>query len=311
MPINIIFKFFAFKGISKYLLYICFNFRNSFFQGIYNPAQFSLVPKIVKQEELKDANSISTFVLNLITIVGNSVCGFIFNILGAVGTLLCDCVTFVISIFCTQKIQCREEELPKEENKDNILEDCYNGIKYLKDNKKLLGYICLSLTLNMISGSFYILPLFVRNILEKDIVIYGFIEAFGALGMLLGAVLAIRIASVSYYKLLVMMGIGECISFIFIALGVNVVSVLFFRTIFGICNSIFNITFATVFQQEVLENYRGRIYTISFMLSTITLPIAAIVNGYLADLCGIQIAWILFGVLALLGIIINKIRHME
>ena len=58
--------------------------------------------------------------------------------------------------------------------------------------------------------------------------------------------------------------------------------------------------FATLFQQEVDDIYRGRIYAISFMVSTISLPISALLSGRVADIVSIRFSWLFFGVMALL-----------
>ena len=290
---------FAFGKVNIYYIFIL-TLLIAFFQGLYNPAQFSITPKIVEQCDLKDANSISTFILNIITIIGNSVCGFAFKYLGGLWTLWVNCFSFILSALSTKKIQYVEIIEKEEVEETNILKDSFSAVKYLLGKQNLLLLLFLSLTLNLVSGSFYCLPLFIKNSLNQDIAIYGIVEAFGAAGMLLGALIVIKIVNSHYYKIMILAGVFECVCFIGIALSSSPLSVFLLRFILGCNNAIFNVMFATLFQQEVDDIYRGRIYAISFMVSTISLPISALLSGRVADIVSIRFSWLFFGVMALL-----------
>lgn len=295
---------FVYGKVSIYYIFIL-TLLIAFFQGLYNPAQFSITPKLVEQCNLKNANSISTFVLNVITIIGNSVCGFVFKYLGVLWTLWVDCISFILSAFCSKKIHYVEIIEKKEEEKTNWIEESISAVKYLSGKQNLLLLLFLSLTLNLVSGSFYCLPLFIKNTLRQDIAIYGIVEAFGAAGMLLGALLVIKIVSNHYYIIMILTGVFECICFIGIALSISPLSVFVLRFLLGCNNAIFNVMFATLFQQEVEDTYRGRIYTISYMVSTISLPISALLSGRVADIVSIRFSWLFFGFVALILCALN------
>lgn len=303
---SILILFFIFvilNGCLKIGAIYILTFLIGFLQGLYNPAQFSLVPQIIKEENLKEANAISSVALNIATIVGNSLGGFVISICGILGTLWINCFTFFFSSLCTNKIIYQDEKSAIVN--EGLVIEIFDSIKYIKNNIRFLQYILLSISLNLISGAFYIMPLFIKNILNNDIKVYGLIEGVGALGIMIGALIIVKMRNGRFYNIMIISGLGEGICFLGIAQSKNIIFIMILRFLLGVCNAIFNVIFLTILQQEVKDEYIGRMYTTSFMLSTLSLPIAAVLSGRLADKIGLRNAWTIFGIITIVCIGIN------
>lgn len=283
--------------VNIYCVYIL-TFFMAIFQCLYNPAQFALLPLIVKKENLNKANSISTVTLNAVVAFGNAIGGYIVSFIGTIGVLLIDAVTFVVSIICTKKIIYKETPLSRSMGmRKTWANDIKDALLYVKNNHFICLLLLLNMCLNIISGAFYILPLFVKNVLNNGSELYGTIEGAGTIGMIFGAGVIIRAAKPTY-KLLSISAIMECACFIGIALSRNVWIIIVLRFLLGCSNAAYNTSFATMSQEKTQEKYRGRVYTISYMVSTISLPISAFICGKIADLKSVTYTWLLFGIIA-------------
>ena len=268
------------------------------FQSLYNPSQFALLPLLVEKGDLNKANSISTMAVNAVIAFGNSIGGYVVSFIGTVGALVSDCISFIVSIICTNKIVYKENKTIRVGEKQGSWgKDIYDAIIYVTKNHNICLLLLLSMSLNLISGAFYILPVFVKDILQGEATLYGIIEGAGTIGMILGAGFIMRINK-PINKVLSVSALLECVCFIGMALCRMSWLIILFRFILGCSNAAYNTAFTTMCQENVKEAYRGRVYTITYMISTISLPIAAFICGNLSDSMSIAYTWLLFGVLA-------------
>jgi MFS family permease len=281
------------------------------FHSIYNPAQFAIIPEIVKEEEIQQANSVNTIMLNISNMAGSSSSGFIYRFLGVPISILINITSYIVSGICT--IFVKPAKIIKTENTvfniHTVFADTVGGLKYIMGKPVLISCMLLSMTINILSGALILVPLYIKNDLNMSITIFGLAEGFGAAGMVFGAWLLANIKIKKTYEALFLSGFLQAVSFLVIAIIPNPIILIAFRGIYGLFNGTLNVLFVTKFQSEIDEEYLGRVYSVSYIIGTVSLPLAAVMCGFVADFFGIARAWSILSILVGLLVLINYIFH--
>lgn len=199
----------------------------------------------------------------------------------------------------------------REEEKINIFTDIIHGVTYLRSKKDIVNMFGIFIVLNFFIGLSINVPMpyIVNNILKLSSNLFGIIQGFFSMGMILGA-LIIRKAlnKFSHQKIVKLM--TNILSICMIAIGLSVIMqykiydnnnlyVIYFCSIMlltGIAISLIDIAIFYELQQTIPDAIRGRVLSIGISIAKITLPIALIIAGSLINLIAAYILPIISGV---------------
>ena len=158
----------------------------SFINQIVYPIQLSLLPKIVKQQELVKANSLFSIAYQGSDALFNSIGGFIITVFGTIFAFIINSLTFFINsvlfIFLSSDLSKNEKNITTQEN---YLSKLSNGIKIW--NTPLLKPLLIGIIIINFSTSslLTILPEY-----SETSYFYGILLSASGLGILIGAFLS-------------------------------------------------------------------------------------------------------------------------
>lgn len=130
---------------SIYILVIILSFISVLFQ----PAISTVIPTIMKKEELVDANSINSFVMSIGGLVAPAMAGVLFGFYGIFVILVINSISFILSSISEMFIDIPKINKESEKTGFNSFRyDFAEGIKYIKSDKLISTIICFSCIVN-------------------------------------------------------------------------------------------------------------------------------------------------------------------
>lgn len=283
------------------------------FSNIYGISIETAKPNLVSEKKLLQINSISKIIESSSSILGPMIGGMIFALLDIRLFIIINSFSFGISAFLQlfMDFLFNHNNEQREEEKINIFTDIIHGVTYLRSKKDIVNMFGIFIVLNFFIGLSINVPMpyIVNNILKLSSNLFGIIQGFFSMGMILGA-LIIRKAlnKFSHQKIVKLM--TNILSICMIAIGLSVIMqykiydnnnlyVIYFCSIMlltGIAISLIDIAIFYELQQTIPDAIRGRVLSIGISIAKITLPIALIIAGSLINLIPAYIFPIISGV---------------
>jgi hypothetical protein len=266
-----------------------------------SPALEALVPQIVSDDELTQANAIEQFVRpSAIQLAGPALGGVAVALLQTSGAFFFDAFTFVFSALCVWSMA----PLPgRADAPASLRHEVAEGVQYVRGRVWLWGtFLSATVTyLLFIGPTQLLLPYLVRYSLHLGASAYGMVLSAGGAGALAGAVFAgrrryPRRPMVWIYvwwsvATLAVAGYGWSTGFPGLACAALVVN--------G-AEAVGAVVWATVKQLRVPNSMMGRVSSIDWCISTALLPLSYAVTAPVARVLGVRTTLIGAGVLGAL-----------
>ncbi len=285
-------------GLKLSMIYIS-AFITTILTTLFNISFQAAIPNIVSERLLMSLNSVDKILNSTSTILGPMIGGLVFAKVDIRFFILINGISFIFSgiieIFINFKFNINKE--PKESNKEiNFKDDIKEGIKYLFNNKEIVGIYTIFISLNFATGFSITVPLpyIVNNILKLGSEYFGIIQGAFSIGMIIGAVFVKKIYSkVSYKKLLLNM--STVMSFLTVTIGLPLLWINKFSnfefliyyctvmTIIGIVIAFVDIPLFYILQTLIPDEYRGRVLSIGLSAAKACVPVAVILSGALIN----------------------------
>ena len=259
---------------------------------IYGNAFHSIIPQIVRRNQLISANASINFISTSINIIGPAMAGFILAIdnyeLGLGITVLGMAFLLILTSFITIR---QETQVKNHRQQKSFMQDTTEGLKYLFGHKELIISTFIILCINIASAStgavllFYALNSF--SVSEKEI---GFILSIGAIGGLIASVFAKKIQQLLSNLLgififgISLMIAGNMINFFSLEwywLGLGMLCI-------GFGAVMINIHYLTLRQKETPNKLLGRVTGATSTIMKLSAPISFISAGFIAEFILVQ-----------------------
>ncbi|GAE37639.1 MFS transporter [Halalkalibacter akibai] len=265
------------------------------FNMLVYPAQVATLPKIVEEKELTKANSLFTFAYQGIETACNAIAGVLLVTIGAISIYLLDSIMFLIGalLFSFIKLPMQTKKVKKTYSESSIL--CHlkqykielkEGISILL-NKTFSRLLIGIMAINFVGGAtFVVLPDFSKH--QGGAEIFGYLLMAQALGSIMGALLAPYIKLQRY-------GIGKVYAMAFIISGIlwtiSVFSpwtwlMIIIYALAWFPGGVTNILINTFMQRGIPKHLLGRVFSASFSLSGIAMPLGSLIGGALGVIIG-------------------------
>ena len=262
-----------------------------------SPALDALVPQLVPEEELVQANAIDQFVRpTAIQLAGPGLGGLAVATLQPWGAFALDAVTFAFSAVCVLRMA----PVAGPNVSSSLRQDVAEGLRYVRDHVWLWGtFMCATFTyLLFIGPTQVLLPFVVRNTLHHGAATYGAVLAAGGVGAVTGAILTGRRSYprrpmmwiYGWWTLatLVVAGYGLATSSWGLAAAAVVVN--------G-AEAVGAVLWATLKQRRVANSMLGRVSSIDWCISTALLPLSYALTAPIASILGPRQTLVLAGTL--------------
>ena len=252
---------------------------------LFDGAMYSVIPALVPKDRLVDANSFVAASQQVNFALGPLVAGLIaVAFAGPALGLFLNGVTFVISAILMRWVGRVRHHRDPEEERAPFLTEAFNGIHYIWSEPRLRITTIASAIPNFVMGfveaTFVVLALVVLKA-ETEAQIGILFFAMGV-GGVFGALIAPRIARSLGLGRTLILGMGVAGVGLFLVMFTNYGPLAIALQAFWMIGvSVINIPLATIRQHYAAESMLGRVITASRAIGWATLPVGALVGGWL------------------------------
>lgn len=260
------------------------------FSACFYPSRDALIPQLVEKEKLSHANGLIQVSWQLASLIGPALAGVLLNYIKVIDLFSIDAITFLISFLFLFFVR-REKNYKREI--ESPLNSFLEGLKYaLKD--PLIGLLLIITLLNnlILMGPAVVgIPIYVKNILEKEVFHYAFLQSAFAGGAIIGAPLIIYLGKrFSFSKLLIFGIFLDGITYLPLFFIKNFYLALFAIFFHSIFIPMITVSRTTIIQSYVPEKYWGRVMSL-FQFAVIGgAGISSLLTGIIAKY--LEINWI-------------------
>ena len=116
---------------------------------LYVPAITTVIPTVIKKEELPDANGVNAFIMNLGSLTAPALAGVLFGLYSMFIILIVNSASFFIA--AVSQIFIKMPKLNKKPEKINFTTfstDFMEGVKFIKNKRLILNIIILGMIIN-------------------------------------------------------------------------------------------------------------------------------------------------------------------
>lgn len=279
------------------------------------PTKQAFFIDLVGKEDLMNAISLNSTIVNLARIFGPLIAGVAMMKLGAGYCFLLNTVTFIPAILGLYLIDTGNSAANRA--KGNILHDIKEGLLYIKNNEILkTTIIVIAIVGTFIMNTDVIIPVFTKTILGKGEAAYSQLLAAFGVGSFTGAVVMAQRSRKGLNKI-ILYGNAVLMSVLYILVSFtpNFILSLFLMAAIGFCLLTFLNMGNSTLQLNSSNEYRGRvmsIYTLVFLGST---PIGNFFTGSVMEHFGGNSGFLVCGgvtlFLIVIVLILNKRRKPE
>lgn len=267
------------------------------------------ISNLVDQERLQKAMSFNQMSLSISGIGGPIVGGMLFGFVSMELFLIINIISYLIAFLLesTMNFNLYSKEHVENNNEESMLQSFKEGVRYLKTKPIISRLLMVVLWLNLFFTSVSVGTNFILvEVLKMEYSFIGFIEASGAIGMLLISIYFAVRSNVKYPLLFskrAVLGLSLLVGSIAIPLIFHFSATLLFvyflavMFLFGGFSVLTNTPIGIMMQQEVDEHYRGRVFGILEMMAMGLMPIGSLIFGILYDLVPAEIILIVCSVL--------------
>ncbi len=267
------------------------------------PANQALVPELVEREQIHRAIALNGAIFHGSRLVGPALAGLVIAVVGLAGGFFLNALSFVAVIASLLAI--RSRGVPAEAGRGSQVRAILEGPAYVRSQPRIaamLGFTALTAAF-VFPNLAIMMPVYARDVLQVGVAEMGLIMAASGLGALVGsmALLGVRRAQQ-------MQRIGQGVVLLTFSLSALAWVRLFLLALGGVALLSFGVSIAmglaaTVIQQQVAPEVRGRVmglYSLAFMG---VIPFSGLAATALADWVGLpavmQASGLLYGLGAL------------
>ncbi|MDA1477815.1 MFS transporter [Bacillus changyiensis] len=281
-----------FSGFSPLWFVIFMMLMHSATGASYKPASVSLIPKIVKNDLIQNANAIIQSSEHIVRLAAVTLSGMVIVVIGAAQTMLITLPLYIFSGCLVLFIKYKEKNDSVEKNKLNpkntYIKKLKKGFVLVRHHHILCPLAVYCVFSNLASAPWEALSaIYIAKVLNGGPVIHSLLRVITAGGAFsVGFVLA-KIRVNRFGLLFITAGIIEGIAY-FIT-GINSLLPLVFLAAFalGATISAINVPEHTIIQMSVEDEDQPQVSAIMSTISFIMIPLGAVLAGYAATIFGV------------------------
>jgi MFS family permease len=282
--------------LSIYILVILLETIEIFFGS----AMSAVVPSMIEQEKLFEANSIRSVINSLANIASPMLASALYAFVGLQSLLLINALSFMLSALMEQSIEFpKHNKKPEKINFKLFKQDLWEGILVIKEHKILLNTIAFGIFLNFSLNALFsvVLVFLLFNVLGVTEIQYGLFTTIIAFSMLLGPIV--------FGKKAQQIDVGKLVISTFSIISILIFIVSFISTDFFLQNfsssfvpfiaiatmvfliamltTLTNIALGTLFDTLVPKEFLGRVSSVMNLGLMAAIPLGQMLFGFCID----------------------------
>lgn len=271
--------------------------------------QDAMTPYIVKKEQLATAQSYMSVAYNGTEYLFNALAGFLITIFSTISLLVINIITFLLAILSFSKI--KEPIDMSNTEQEPFLKNIFKGFTELFHNKAILLIAIGGGMANFMFGGLNVYQVLIAS-QQGSAVILGLLTSAMAIGTLLGSTFlaTFLLKHLTIGKVLTLAALLYGITMLMSSYFVNSSVIIFIWGIASTFLGVMHVVQKPFFQVLIPKKHLGKVFSALFSVSVATLPIGALLFGYLSShsLSSFTFLVIFGGVYIIIGIIyfLNK-----
>ena len=285
-------------GQINFWWFIAFGVFNGTVLSFSMPARSSMIPEIVGQESLVNAMAMQSMVFNLSRILGPMIAGFVIWIFAArqqtstFGVAIIYyviCALYVVAVACTARV--RHKGAPLQRGPSSPLQDIAEGLRYMRDEKLILGLMMLGfvpMTFGFTASS--LMPAFNHVVVRGGPAELGMLTGVMGAGALFASLLLARFGDIGYKgRTMFITGFVWAAALGLFSFSSHLAPALTFCAVMGLCGAVFGNLSGTTMQLAMRPEVRGRVMSIMMMTNGM-MPLGVLPMSFIAEHYGIGLA---------------------
>jgi MFS family permease len=275
-------------------------FLGGLVRAFLGPTIFSLLALIVPKKTYPNAATWSSSVWQIASVIGPAVAGFSITLIGVHWSM---CLVVGFSVFALFILLSQIEKKPILNPKigEPIMQSLTEGIKFVFNNKTILGAMSLDMVAVLFGGAIALLPIFAQDILKVGSQGFGFLRAAPAIGAFITMLIAayVPLSKNAGMKLLcAIFAFGICI----IVFGLSTSFWISLLALFlsGVFDGISVVIRQTILQLKTPDHMRGRVSAVNSIFVGSSNELGAFESGLTAKWMGTVTAVVFGGSMTLL-----------
>jgi MFS family permease len=277
-------------------------FLGGLVRAFLGPTIFSLLSLIVPKKVYPNAATWSSSVWQIGAVLGPAIAGFSINFIGVHWSM---CSVFACSLFALIALsQISKKPIMNPKIGEPVIESLKEGLKFVFNNKTILGVLSLDMVAVLFGGAVALLPVFAQDILKVGPEGFGVLRAAPAVGAFITMLVS---AYVPLYKKAGMKLLGAIFVFglSIILFGVSTIFWVSVVALFlnGLADGISVVIRQTILQLKTPDHMRGRVAAVNSMFVGSSNELGAFESGLTAKLMTPVISVIFGGSMTLLTVL--------
>ena len=288
-----------------YLIYFLV-FLGGIVRAFLGPTIFSLLSLIVPKNLYSNAATWSSSVWQISSVLGPAVAGFSITIIGVSGSMLTVLACSFLALITLSQISKKPILNPK--IGEPIMQSLKEGVKFVYNNKTILGAISLDMVAVLFGGAVALLPIYAQDILKVGPEGFGVLRAAPALGAFITMFISAYVPlnkNAGMKLLFSIFAFGICI----IVFGISTLFWLSVIALFlsGVVDGISVVIRQTILQLKTPDHMRGRVSSVNSMFVGSSNELGAFESGVTAKLMGTVTAVVFGGTMTLITVLTTGI----
>lgn len=281
-------------------------FLGGLVRAFLGPTIFSFLSLLVPKKVYPNAATWSSSVWQIASVVGPAVAGFSITLIGVHWSM---CSVFACSIFAMFFLsQIEKKPIMNPKIGEPVMQSLSEGIKFVFNNKTVLGAITLDMVAVLFGGAVALLPIFAQDILKVGPEGFGFLRAAPAVGAFMTMLITayVPVSKNAGMKLLsAIFAFGICI----IVFGLSTIFWVSLMALFlsGVFDGISVVIRQTILQLKTPDHMRGRVSAVNSMFVGSSNELGAFESGLTAKLMGTVTAVVFGGSMTLFVVLTTGI----
>ncbi|MCL6460910.1 MAG: MFS transporter [Flavobacterium micromati] len=293
------------KNTILYSIYF-FVFLGGLVRAFLGPTIFSLLALIVPKKIYPNAATWSSSVWQISSVLGPAVAGFSINWIGVHWSMSIVLFCSFLALMALTQIETKPIMNPK--IGEPIMESLKEGVKFVFNNKTILGALSLDMIAVLFGGAVALLPIFAQDILKVGPEGFGVLRAAPAVGAFLMLIVSAYIPftkNAGMKLLAAIFAFGICI----IVFGLSSIFWLSVAALFfsGVFDGISVVIRQTILQLKTPDHMRGRVAAVNSIFVGSSNELGAFESGVTAKLMGTVSAVVFGGSMTLITVIITGV----
>lgn len=281
-------------------------FLGGLVRAFLGPTIFSLLSLLVPKKAYPNAATWSSSVWQIASVLGPAFAGFSITLIGVHWSM---CSVFACSIFALLALsQIEKKPILNPKIGEPVMQSLTEGIKFVFNNKTVLGAITLDMVAVLFGGAIALLPIFAQDILKVGPEGFGFLRAAPAVGAFITMLITayVPLSKNAGIKLLsAIFAFGVCI----IIFGISTIFWVSLLALFlsGVFDGISVVIRQTILQLKTPDHMRGRVSAVNSMFVGSSNELGAFESGVTAKLMGTVTAVVFGGSMTLFIVLLTAI----